>query len=504
MKIKNELFIEIRISAYYIYNYNLKMCPSLERSLSVFDYHSRKYTHRGFIYDNINKIMKISINVGLQFILDKCSSDGKIITNIIDKSVNFVESRRINKIVCKVDPRNDIQKESIDFIIAENASTKYKSHRLLTLATGFGKTVCSIIAAIKLQMPTVVISINLSQQWIDRLLVFTNGKLGEDIIHIKSWDDLDKLMNMKDPPLGSFFILGLDAANAAIRNDVNKLNLFYKRFGVGLQIFDEFHLSFIKVLNILVNTSVERTLYLSATAIRSDKSQDILFKKLFVKDLPIFGEKTHTINKYNIIYVNYKTNPNIMDIKKIESKRGIHVVNYFNYIFEDSSKYFILIDIIMSFCKKIFKNYPNKKIIIYIQSLKGIKIVKSILEKNLILDDGFKPSIGDYSGNVDKKIRHLELDNNIILSTLANTTGVDIKDLIMVINFIPFSSLVILRQIIGRLREENSWYVDITDFGFPGMIRQKNIRSINHKINLKSSSFFEYNPITRLLNKCFS
>lgn len=502
-KIKIPLSIEIHRSAIYIKNYYLRDCPSLEKSLSVFDYHSRKYTHRGYIYDNINKILKTSINVGIQFVLDKCSSDGKIITNIVDKSKEFAESRRINKIICKAEPRNEIQKESIDFLIAENSSDKYRSHRLLTLATGYGKTVCAIIAAIKLQMPTVIISINLSQQWIDRLLAFTNGKLNRDIIYIKTWDDLDKLMNMKDPPLGSFFILGLDAANASLKYDINKLNLFYKRFGIGIQIFDEFHLHFIKILNILVNTSVERTVYLSATALRSERSQDILFKKLFMKNLPSFGEKTHVINKYNIIYVSYKSNPELIDINKIETKRGIHSINYFNYLFNDNNKYFPVIDIIISFARKIFKNYPDKKIIIYMQSLKGIKITKSLLEKNLNID-GFKPTIGDYSGNVDKKIRHLELDNNIILSTLANTTGVDIKDLIMVINFIPFSSLVILKQIIGRLREENSWYVDVTDIDFPGMIRQKNIRMINHKRNLKSSSFFEYNPITRLLNKCFS
>jgi superfamily II DNA or RNA helicase len=504
-KVKIPLSIDINRSSYNINNYRPRKCYSLEKSLSVYDYISRKYTHRGFIYDEEKHILKIPSNIDINLILDKCASDEEYITEINDYSKIFVKKRIVNKIECKAKPRNKIQQEAVDFIIAKDVSDKHKSHRILRLATGFGKTVVSIIAAIKLQIPTVIISVNLSKQWIDRLTSFTSGKLGKEIIHIKTVSDIDKLLEMEtvDSNFGIFFILGLDAANAVLRNDIDKLHAFYEKFGIGLQIFDEFHLHFLKILNVLVNTTVERVLYLSATPSRSDKAQRYLFKKLFTSNIPMYGEHTLSMNKYNIISINYKTNPDFDDLAKIETRRGIHAINYFKYMFEDYKRYFIIIDIIMFFTRKILKKYPNKKIIIYIQSLKGIRIIKKALQDHLRIGD-FKPTIGDYSGNVNKKVRHLELENNIILSTLANTTGVDIKDLIMVINFIPFSSPIIIKQLPGRLREKTSWYVDITDTGFEGMIRQKHIRMINHKKNMKSLMFFEYDNKTRSLNKSFT
>ena len=501
-RIRAPLSIEIYRNAYYIKNYTPKRCYTLEKCLSVFDYIGRKYTHRGFYYDEDNKILKIPSHLDINFILDKCASDEEFITDIKDYRNKFVKSRHINKIICKAKPKNDIQREAVDFIVANNAADKYKSHRLVCLSTGFGKTVCSIIGSLILKMPTVIISVNLSKQWIDRLLMFTNGELGKDIIHIKTWNDIDKLMEMKYPPMGSFYIIGLDAANAALKKDVTKLNTFYEKFGIGIQILDEFHLHFIKVLNVLVNTSVERVLYLSATPTRSEKFQSILFKKLFTANIPSFGEHTHHINKYNILSVTYKTYPKIQEISNIETKRGVNGVNYFKYLFKDINKYSMVVDIILHFTRKILQKYPDKKIIIYIQSLNGIKIIKNILTE-VFKNNESNYSIGDYSGNVEKSVRHLELEKNIIFSTLANGTGLDVKDLIMLINFIPFSSQLILRQIRGRLREEVSWYVDVTDTGFEGMIRQQNIRILDHKRNMKSIKYFEYNPNNRKVEKIF-
>lgn len=497
---RTPMSIEIHRSAIYILNYTPRKCRTLEKALSSYDYVSKKYTHNGFVYDEDNRILKIPSHVGINFILEKCASDDELITDIVDKSNNYVKSRKINKLKCSAEPRNLFQKEAVDFIIANNVADKYKSHRLLTLSTGFGKTVCAIMGALFLKMPTVIYSINLSKQWIDRLLTFTDGKLGKDIIHIKSWDDIDRLMNSKYSPSGTFFIMGLDAANAALKRDPDKLNKFYEKFGIGMQIFDEFHLSFLKILNVLVNTSVERVLYLSATPSRSHNQQNVLFKKLFTANIQSYGEKTHDINKYNIISVSYKTRPKIQDLSTIETRRGIHTINYFTYIFRDPEKIKIFVDIILFFTTKVLKKYPDKKIIIYIQNLNGIKLVKEILTK-VYKKELPNVTVGDYSGNVDKKVRHLELEHSVILSTMANNTGLDLKDLVMVLNFIPFSSSQILTQTRGRLREDQSWYVDISDVGFEGIIRQRGIRLIHHKRNMRSLNFYEYDTQTRNITK---
>ena len=487
--------LSINRSAYYIHNYNLGDSPSLERALSVYDFISRKYTHHGFIYDEKNKILKIPSGLDIDILLGKLCSDGIAITNIENKSGEFIESRRANKLKCSAQPRDKFQEEAIEFIVAENASDSKRKQRLVTLDTGFGKTVCAIISVIKMKMPAIIISLNLSDQWIERLKAFTDGELDKDIFYLKSWNDIDKLVNMKHPPMGSFYVIGLDAMIAALRDDGEKLHKFYEKFGIGVQIFDESHLHFLKIINVLVNTSVERILFLSATPSRSERSQDLLYRRLFTQNIPSYGEDTHTINKYNIISVKYRTKPSFFDNYRVQPRRGVHAVAYFKYMFKYPKRYYILIDIIRYFTLRIFKIHEfdkNKKVIIYIQNLKGIKLVKDILEKNLPEIDGFKPTVGDYSGNVDKKDRHIQLKNNIILTTYANNAGLDIDGLIMIINLIPMSSEILLKQIRGRLRDKKGYYVDACDIGFDGMIRQRDKRMINHKKNARSIVYYEH------------
>lgn len=504
MEIVENLKLVINRSAYYIHNYELRQCDTLERSLSVYDFIDRKYTHRGYVYDEKERILKIPIGVDLNFILNKCSSDGVIITNIENNSDKFIKSRRVNSIKCTAEPRNSIQTKTVEFIVAKDAADKSRKQRLVSLDTGFGKTVCAIMAVSKLKMPAVVISVNLSKQWLDRILTFTTGKINKDIIFLENWGDIDKLLKMKDAPMAAFYILGLDAAIAGLRDDPNKLDMFYKKFGIGMQIFDEAHLHFLKIINVLVNTNVERNIFLSATPARSEKGQDALYKRIFTLNTPSYGENTHSINKYNIISVRYKTSPSYIDLIKIEPRRGVHAIAYFKYMFKYPSRYYILFDIINYFSNRIFKIHDydkDKKVIVYVQSLSGIKILKKMLE-NRSNNSEFKPTIGDYSGNTNKKDRHLELENNIILTTFANNAGLDVNGLIMIINMIPMSSDILLKQIRGRLRDKKGYYVDVYDEGFEGMVRQKDKRMINHKRNARSIVYYEHDG--KKINKCFS
>ena len=494
----SDLKLEIRRSAYWIYNYTPRDCPSLERGLAVYDFIGKKYTHFGFQYSEDDKILKIPIGVDINYILDKCCSDGVIITDITNKFETFTESRRTNKIVCKAQPRDTHQKAAVEFIVAADASDKHKSHRLLQLDTGFGKTVCTIMGALILKMPTVITSVNLSQQWIDRILAFTTGKLGEDVIFLKSWEDIDKLMVMKHPPMASFYVIGLDAMNAGLRKDPKFLHNFYEKFGISLQVFDEVHEHFIKVLNVLVNTSVERVLFLSATPSRSDKSQDALYKKLFRDNIPSYGAHTHDINKFNIISYRYATKPAYGDMFRIEPRRGVNAVAYFKYMLKYPSRTAIMVNTIRFFSNRIFKmfNYdPDKKVLVYVQSLECIEFIKNTLQACPPLnEEGFKPTVGDYTGNVDKKNRHVELDKNIILTTIANRAGLDIKGLIMIINLTPMSSDNMVKQIRGRLRDPLAFYVDCVDEGFPGMLRQFEKRMINHRRNARTVVYYEHTP----------
>jgi len=484
---EDELKIELRRSAVYIYGYTPNMSPTLEKSLSIFDYIEKRVTHVGYFYDTKLRIMKIPSGVGLNFVLGKLVADGIYTKNIIDTSDQHVESRRIKGVTCTAAPRDKVQKESVDFIVGLGSADKCKSHRLLTLDTGFGKTVCAIMGSTALQMPTLVTSTNLSNQWVDRILSFTDCTLGENLFYIKTWQDMKKLMDDSDSPMGAYYVIALDSLIAGLKHDTEILNRFYKRFGIGLQIFDECHSHFMKIIRILVNSSVERTLFLSATPTRSDYRQDSLYKKIFRENFRSFGEKTHEINKFNIIMMKYYTTPTRMDLFRIQPRRGVHALLYFKYIFRSESRTRLFVNVLAYFIKKIFRQYsynPSKKVLIYIQYLEGINIVKDALNKIINTSDyfeGFRPTIGDTSGNVAKEKRHEELNRNIIFATISNREGLDVENLVMIINAIPISSEQIVRQMRGRIRDPKGWFVDLTDGAFEGMKRQTDKRLLNHE-----------------------
>lgn len=488
------LKLEIRRSAYYIYNYEKGYCDALERSLSVYDYIARKYTHFGYIYDEANNILKLPRGLDLQYIIDKCSVNNIFIKDIVDKTGEYILSRRCN-IECTGTPRDKYQFETINFLVAKECSDLLKSHRLVSLDVGRGKTFCAIKSIAQLDMPAVVTSVNLSDQWVNRILSFTNCKLNENVIHIKSWEDIDKLNNEKTPTYAAFYVIGIDAMVAGLKRDPDILQKFYSKYGIGIQVFDEVHEHFLKILHILVNISVERVILLSATPKRSDKYQDMLYRKIFRDNIPSYGEDTHNLKKYNIISIRYCTKPNFIDKLRIQTRRGVHSVNYCNYLVRNEYRLKIVMDITIALIRRMYKiiDYDkNRKIIIYIQSLKAISIMKNILENTRLFDNDFKISIGDYSGNKNKDVKHLELNHNIIFTTQHNRAGLDIKGLVMMINWIPISSEGMLHQLRGRLRDEDAYYVDLVDEAFDGMLRQYDKRIKNHKDKARIISYYRY------------
>ena len=488
------LKLEMKRSVHNLIGYEPRMSPTLERALAVYDFISKKYTHFGYIYDEENKILKIPATVSIDYVMDKLCSDNVLIGEVVDQSHEYNGTRRINKIKCKATPRDMFQKESVEFLVARDVSDKLKSHRLLELSTGFGKTVCAIMAIMELKMPAIITSVNLSQQWVDRICSFTTGELGKDVIYLKTWEDIEKLMLMKHPPMGSFYVIGLDAMSAALRRDSEMLHNFYEKFGIGIQVFDEVHEHFLKIINVLVNTNVERVLFLSATPSRSDKSQDALYGKIFRDNVPSYGSKTHDIQKFNIIMLSYETNPGVGDKFRVQPRRGVHSINYFKYMFKYASRIDIIAKICVYFIYKIYKSFSfdtSKKVIIYIQSIEGIKTIANLL-KGVEFPNGFKPSIGMYIGEISKDKREIELSNNIILTTMYNRAGLDLANLMMILNFIPMSSDNMLKQIRGRIREEDGWYVDITDEGFDGMTRQRDKRIHNHNRAAKKLLTYRY------------
>ena len=77
--------------------------------------------------------------------------------------------------------------------------------------------------------------------------------------------------------------------------------------------------------------------------------------------------------------------------------------------------------------------------------------------------------IGIFTTLVDKSEKRKQLDKKIILSTAKSAgVAVDIKGLEFTIDICePGKSEVIVRQKLGRTRDQNTLFIDVVDCGFP-------------------------------------
>ena len=92
--------------------------------------------------------------------------------------------------------------------------------------------------------------------------------------------------------------------------------------------------------------------------------------------------------------------------------------------------------------------------------------------------------VGQYNSNVIKledREKVLEECNLIITTIAACSTGKDIPNLKAILSLTPFSSAIICRQILGRLRPLKDggdvYFFDFTDTGFAGQTYQQRARS---------------------------
>ena len=499
--------VERRVSSFWIHGYEMGTSPSLERNLSVWNYLDKEYTHFGYHFDEKDSILKIPFGITLDVIMSMLGEDDVVVSELKNNIEEYVESRHVNVITTDIKPRNTFQNDAVNFLIASSSSNEESRHRLVQLDTGFGKTACAIMAAMQLKVPTIVTSINLNQQWYDKLMEYTDGDAGHDIIFIKNRQAFEKLATSKKRHCtkATFYLVALDTLNASINVDETMLDRFNTKFGIGIHIFDEAHSHFLKILKTTVNSNVERTWFLTATPERGDKAVDKLYCRIFRDHIKAYGADTHDITKFNIIMLEYNTEPQYHDKWKVETRRGVSSTGHAGYLFKTSYRKWMIYNIVYGFVYKMLqanKFDPDVKCLVYIQGRDIIKWLVGKFNEKPEFKNGFKITAGDHTGNVTKgKDRDKELEKTIIFSTQSSREGFDIAGLKLCINFIPISSKHIVKQMRGRLRDEDGWYVDCTDIGFKGMIGQQRTRKALHTIAARVMIEYTYDKEERKIKR---
>lgn len=494
----------VKRSSFWLTDYERWASPSLEKALMIYDVHEHRYTQKLFDYDATKRILKLPRGLGQQMILQKLEADGVLLSDqddLVDEYGHFVKPK-VNKFKIRehISIQGEIQEGSVRFLTQDKDAQK-----MLALDTGYGKSFCTIMSTHKLQALPMIVCRTLGEQWKQYICDDEKGytDITEDEIYmISGTPSVEKLMNMENPPYRAY-IASTDTLKSYF-NAKGDLDSLMAHLGIGVLAYDEAHLNYVANMIIDVNTNVEFKFYLTATPGRSDNREDKMFKSIF-RFIPIFGEETHTLKQYyNIRMVHYNSFPTGEQIQKCSTVRGFNSRIYAEYIFSSQPRKVLFYAMIRKYISILLEQDNESRVLIILDRLQDINDMAEILKMDL------KISVGRYCTLIPKKEeREKELNSRIVLSTLGSgVVGKDIKGLRMVLAMTSFSSQIITRQLLGRLRYLDGkmvYYFDFTDQGFPAMVGQQSRRQIELKSRAHSFEriYLEFEPMIDELRSAF-
>ena len=282
------------------------------------------------------------------------------------------------------------------------------------------------------------------------------------------------------------------------------LNKLCDELSIGIVCFDEFHMHWVQNVKINMAINCENTWYLTATPTRTDNGESRVFRRTMNK-IPIYGQKTQTIrNDINLRLIDYNTYPTDYEIQSCMTYKGLSAINYWNYIFNNEKRRLYLLGMIKMVIDECLDKEPDGKILIYLAKNEHIKTFKEMLE-NLYKDSDI--SFGNYTGLVNKNKKRYEIRNNIIFTTIGSGgVGLDVSDLVATLSFVPYSSIIISNQMIGRLRESKTkelFHYDFIDTGFKTMYSQrvKRIHVFRQKTKSEEEIKISYQDVINYIRK---
>jgi superfamily II DNA or RNA helicase len=354
----------------------------------------------------------------------------------------------------------NVQQNVVDIVL--DKISKNGGGGIISLPTGFGKTVIAINIATKLKAKTLIIvhKTFLANQWKERIFQYTNCK------------QIGTIQGTKIDTTQSF-VIGMLQSISMKDYEVD----IFKNF--DLIIYDECHHLGAKVFSqALLKINSPYTLGLSATVARSDRTEKVFFN--FLGDL-LYNEISELKHKVKIEIHNYSIKSSRY-FREVTGKNGksIQPIMVSNLVSIDQRNSYIY-DLIYNLKEK----EPSRKMLILSGRIDQLK------KLNEMLKDVFEGEIGFYIGGMKEKDLKISESKDLILATYEMVSeGLDIQALDTMLLLTPKAKVV---QTIGRiLRKKPEEYenqpliIDIVDqipsFIFLGMARKKVYTSRNYEI----------------------
>ena len=451
--------IKVCSSCIIIDNYELGECQGLERNFMKYDPLTHKYLTLGMYWDEKNKRLYLPRGIDVP----------KIKGYLREKYHTLVkpnEYKTIDNIMMRYSPRDDQQKQALQFMngVGEFEENQYHSQLCLSLQTGRGKTYCSIATAAYMKIKSIVIthSNTLLSQWEDNIKEYTN-LTDDDVMFISGSPMLNMILNNKSKKADNAKIFL--CTHATIRSFCetygwDKLNIVFQNLGIGIKFIDEAHKNFNNMLMIDFFTNVYKTFYVTATPERSDYKENMIYQ-LSIKNVPaidLFNENEDPHTSY--VAIKWNSRPNAMQISECHNSYGLDRNKYVDYVTQQPNFYKIM-TIVMDMVLKC-----NGRVLMYLGTNEGILRLYKWISENY---PEFIGDVGVYTSLVSKNQKvNVERYKKLLLSTTKSAgEGEDLKGLKMTILVAePFKSQVLARQTLGRTRDRNTMYVELVDMGF--------------------------------------
>lgn len=487
-------------SHYVIPNYkdgDVEELTRLEKSLSVFDKRIYQYIPIGYHYDAERNELRIPRGYPHKAILQQFGFQRKLTTNFKPQEFDKIEMKLFQQ------PREQLQVEVMSFLcgIGKHSYTEKFSQVFCDLNTGKGKTYCTV-SSLSFFKTKVIIFIpsklsKLIDQWHEAFTTYTN-KRDRDILIVRGSDMCEDIYNGKYQDKEIFIITKGTVLSYANTYGWPKFQQMIEKTRAGVKVIDEAHMDL--RTNVLIDcyTNVKKNIYLTASALRGDRYENEIYRKIF-HGVPIYGKDlVKSEDNYIIMLIyQFKHKPTVKQRASCKVKEGLSAVKYSDYLASKEGARYQFFTTLNKAIQDIFvKNRDNSGFVrndkldkgIYVRNSNGnIQIYRSQKFKGKLLILGAtieflktirkflevnfpQYSIGLYSGEIKNiKERELELEKDIILATEKGIgTGANIDDLQFMINTIPYSNPVYANQLPGRLRDigRKCFYIEILNIEF--------------------------------------
>ena len=360
----------------------------------------------------------------------------------------------------KYGPKDDVQRESIKFLLGydQYSFTRGCSQLLLALNTGAGKTYLGIAFMAYINAKAIIIasSIGWLEQWKERIVEHSNIEKNE-VYMICGAASIISLMKRNPSEIDRnkiYLVTHSTLSNLASRRGWGSVGDLFRHLGIGVKIFDEAHLYFEAMGNIDFYSNTFKTVYMTATPERGELNDDRIFQFYFknVPRIDLFDPEKDPRTLY--IPIRYNSHMTQYDIKKCTNIRGFQKVNYARMVM-GYPNFFKICHIVFDFILKL-----RGRILIFMASNESIQELYDWIELNY---PELRGNIGIYTCINENKRRALA--NKIILTTsLSAGEALDIPDLICSVQLAePMKSRPKCRQRLGRTRIRGSFFIDVID-----------------------------------------